>query len=378
LFVLVAKDVFLLRMTRTLQILFLFLTVVIAGILLSPSPLLGWYGFVKLLEFSFFAWYTATYSNYLKNPKPIVSIFAISVVVESLLAITQYIHQSSTGLLYVLGERTFTSSTPGIANANVSGQLILRPYATFPHPNVLAGFLCIALIIIIANVSVFSKKAKLFLTSAIGIGSIALLLTLSRSAIIVFCLLGIILLLLRLKRIKNLLVIFIIILSSFIIILFTTPLMSRFVIRSNDESVVVREQLTNASLAMIKTHPLVGVGLNNFLVALPKYLPMQTVFSIQPVHNIFLLVLSQIGAIGFAFFVSLLFFAIRHALQVFKTRPEVVVSLIAILLLGMVDHYFLTLQQGQLLFAFVLGLCFTCSPKFFETKKQGDTFYEKS
>jgi hypothetical protein len=32
-----------------------------------------------------------------------------------------------------------------------------------------------------------------------------------------------------------------------------------------------------------------------------------------------------------------------------------------ILITGMGDHYWLTLQQGQLLFAFVIGLCYNPS-----------------
>ena len=51
----------------------------------------------------------------------------------------EFIKQASlNGLFWWLGERTFTSSTPGIAKAVIDGRLLMRPYATFPHPNVLA------------------------------------------------------------------------------------------------------------------------------------------------------------------------------------------------------------------------------------------------
>ena len=49
------------------------------------------------------------------------------------------------GYFWYLGERSFYASTPGIAAVSFQGRLLLRPYATFPHPNVFGGFLAIVL-----------------------------------------------------------------------------------------------------------------------------------------------------------------------------------------------------------------------------------------
>src|SRR5207302_10998346 len=72
---------------------------------------------------------------------------------------------------------------------------ILRPYATFSHPNVLAGYLTIALAIVISNIKYqISKTQKysskvtqvILLTAVLSLGTIALFLTLSRVAILIW------------------------------------------------------------------------------------------------------------------------------------------------------------------------------------------------
>jgi len=81
---------------------------------------------------------------------------------SSLIAWIQFINQSSIGgLLWFLGERTFDVTTPGIATAIMNNKLILRPYATFPHPNVLAGFITVLLPLVFFNTSVIVRKVKL-------------------------------------------------------------------------------------------------------------------------------------------------------------------------------------------------------------------------
>lgn len=44
------------------------------------------------------------------------------------------------GILYFLGERNFTITTPGISLFNLFGKNFLRPYSTFSHPNALSGY----------------------------------------------------------------------------------------------------------------------------------------------------------------------------------------------------------------------------------------------
>jgi len=70
------------------------------------------------------------------------------VVVESFLALAQVVKGGSIqGIFYYLGERKFTLSTIGIAQMSLGGEELLRAYGTFSHPNSLAGFLMMSLLL---------------------------------------------------------------------------------------------------------------------------------------------------------------------------------------------------------------------------------------
>lgn len=336
----------------------IFALCLIIGIALSKSPQVGIYGAIKILEFSFVGFYVAQDTNKLKFAN-ILLMFSIGIVFESFLAFAQYInHGSLQGIFYFFGERLFNSNTPGIANASLGGELFLRPYGTFSHPNVLAGHLIIAMTLIVASIKykVLSMK-EIFLKLSVIIGTASLLLTLSRIAIVLwFVILGIYIF----RRFVNLKSYIIILSLGLILVLgLTTPLGTRFAsLKLTDESIVQRESLIKSSIAMIRDNLVFGVGLNNFLINLPDYQKAHTpLFYLQPVHNIFLLIFSETGIIGFSFFFWFLVQTYRRINSSFIIYP-----LSLIIILGLFDHYFLTLQQGQLLLTFILGLCWYNKP----------------
>ena len=59
-----------------------------------------------------------------------------------------------------------------------------------------------------------------------------------------------------------------------------------------------RFQLNDIALAMIHDHWALGVGLNNFELVMPKYEPYRVIFFNNPVHNLYLLYLSESGILG--------------------------------------------------------------------------------
>ncbi|HSW48472.1 MAG TPA: O-antigen ligase family protein [Candidatus Saccharimonadales bacterium] len=363
-------------------------------------------------------------------------LFSASVILESLLAIGQFLKQGSIGgILYFLGERTFTGSTPGIANASLNGELVLRPYATFPHPNVMAGFLLVSMILVLGFLlnskrhcealkwlwqslltGRFKKDcfASLAMTAALILGTIALFLSMSRIAILLWVVIICYYFIKKIiyssskrsasrssvipakagihpsassggtgPRIKSGMTRFvgvpfcIVAIAVFIF----SPLGLRFTkIANTDEAVVQREVLISSSIKMIESSPLFGVGLGNFIPVLSKIQkPLSLGLYLQPVHNIFLLVASETGIVGLTFFLWFLWKTFRqlftrHCEAMKRPRQSLkiwdcfaslamtsegvlLVAFSAILILGLFDHYWLTLQQGQLLFGFILGMC---------------------
>jgi hypothetical protein len=307
------------------------------------------YHWIKLFEYLLFG-------VYIVKTKPSLFIIHtslfIAILYSSLIAIVQFVFQHSIGgPLWFLGERTFTIDTPGIARSVIHGKDVLRAYATFPHPNVFAGFLVAVLPLFLMQV--FSKISYVWRRIYIGVlllGTIALALTASRSAWVVY-LVSMCWVWYVHKKHHGI---------SMLAVALAVGYFAISPLSSSDESIVVRAQLNWASISMIQDHPWLGVGLGNFLVALPDFLPSRTIYFLQPVHNIYLLLVSEVGVVGIGFVLYFLYLLLRYELKIknYEKRIFSVIrnSLFSILLLGLVDHYVLTLQQGRLLLTLFVGL----------------------
>jgi O-antigen ligase len=345
-----------------------FFLFVACNIAFSLRPLLSFYGFLKLLEFAFIVTYLAKTIVKLIQLQIIVLPFAVGSLFESLLSLLQYLNQGSlNGIFYYLGERTFTGVTPGIANVSLGGSLILRPYATFPHPNVLAGYLLVAMILV-WNFLLSQKKLwiKVFAMVQLFVCTIALLLTFSRIAILLWGVLVLVIVvrmsirLIKTNQVK--LLMSYLVLISFIII-WMLPLTHEVIVRFSqtsffEESVIERTELLHASWLMIQQHPLVGVGLDNFIPSLASLQePRPLGLYLQPVHTIFVLIAAETGVIGLVLFIGFIIATgVRIKNQERRIKGVLITLFFIIIVTGLFDHYWLTLQQGQLLFATVLGL----------------------
>ena len=203
---------------------------------------------------------------------------ALGILGESILAILQFIKGSTLGL-WILGERTFTVSTPGIAKFDFQGSQFLRPYATFSHPNALAGFI---LLVLCSMYYVLRGKHKLS-KFVLLFGSLAIFLTMSRTAILAG--LGLLAVLVN-KRWLILMGVIIVVVSPILFIRFSSLL------NFDSLTLIRREELAGNALEMFLKNPLFGVGLNNFIPAVASDLITGPNRFLQPVHNIFLLAFS--------------------------------------------------------------------------------------
>ncbi|PJE67439.1 hypothetical protein COU95_02330 [Candidatus Shapirobacteria bacterium CG10_big_fil_rev_8_21_14_0_10_40_9] len=308
--------------------------------LLSKNPGAALYKFAKIIEFSLLGLYIA------KNRISLSIIhhpLSIAVIYSSLIAIFQFFKQASLGgIFYWLGERSFNIQTPGIALGEIWGRQFLRPYSIFSHPNSLAGFMLVSLILILAfsGKRLASSKIK---WAATGLGTVVILLSFSRAVWLVGALLG-----LFTKR-------------KFLLFTFYFLLFTIFFVASlpgiSEKPVQERIQLIKFSLEMIKSNPILGVGLNNFIVRLPEYWQSGQIRLLQPVHNIYLLILAETGLVGLIIFLWFLVLTFRKLLEIGSWK--LVIPLMAILLTGVADHYWFTLQQNQLLATIIFSLAWS-------------------
>jgi O-antigen ligase len=310
----------------------------------------------------FKVWELILLGLFIANEKPfqkegwVTTPLCFSLIFFSLVGVGQFIFQRTIGgPLYFLGERHFSSTTPGIALFSFFGREALRPYSTFGHPNAMAGFFAASLLLVL-----FNKKRvlpDLFVKTALFLSMLVVLLSFSQGVWLSLAVVVFILLLTRkdnklLKRISILTLMLSVIGSVFLLAIVAK---NPFLGQTSKEVVVTRLSLIKASAIMVTERPLVGVGVNNFILKLPGKIPNAYLsWKLQPVHNIFLLVFSETGLIGLLLFFCLLFAALKN-LSVHKDR-QLMMVIILILLTGLIDHYWLTLQQNQLLFSLVLGL----------------------
>ncbi len=263
-----------------------------------------------------------------------ISIFvlAFSASLQALIVLGQFILQRSLGL-WILGERAFDTSTVGIAHIQLFGRQLLRPYGTFPHPNVAAAFSLLVFIIIDSQRSLVRKRTVGLFTLIIL--PISLTVTYSKSAIFLL----LVYLVTRLKKIPLVAAI-----AALVAAIFT-------VIRSLPEtqlaSISERIVLIGVAVDIFVRNPLFGAGSFNFIpqLALQNLTGANQIRLLQPVHNVFLLILAENGFLGLVIFILLLLTILKRV----NTKAKILLF-ISLMVFASFDHFLWTLNQGRLLF----------------------------
>ncbi|MBI3981156.1 O-antigen ligase family protein [Candidatus Microgenomates bacterium] len=322
---------------------------------------------IKIGEIAFVGYFFSRELGKSLNLKTTAILFGAGIIYESFLTIWQVIRQGSVGgLWWWLGERSFTASTPFISQAIINNELILRPYATLPHPNVLGGYLVVALFLILFLYQGFTNRIKekenVFLIFLLTLVFLATILTLSRVALLVL-LLSLFLLWLKNKTKILTLVFTLLLMASFG---WYSVIWSRFtsLLDVDQQSYLIRLKFNDLALTLFNSHPFFGVGLNNFLLAAKNGLAesSQIVRFLQPAHDIYLLIAAETGLLGILLWGLLFFCAVKKIASESKTNNAFNLKIILLgqfLIFGLFDHYLYTLQQGLLLSSFIFGAIFS-------------------
>lgn len=260
------------------------------------------------------------------------------------LAVYQFLAGKSFGsVFYFLGERALSLTGADTALVYFYKELRLRPYATFSHPNSMAGFMLMLVVFLLYKIKPETGFDSLLRVLAVLIASGLVLISFSKTAI-----LGLVLLLF-VYFIKNLSCWFcfisrVIVLVIFSLVFLLTPFLS--------SSVAERLVYAGDSFLILKTFFWFGSGLGGYLSALANIFPERSTVFLQPVHNIFFLFLAETGFVGFLF-VLLEFWLSKKTVFFFLKKNLPFVFIIGFL--GLFDHYFLSLNQNlfSLIFIFL-------------------------
>jgi len=375
------------------------------------------YRLATLLEIAIFVVIAA---KSLKNKKWLnLGLLALIIngIFQSILGIAQFIHNGAIGL-HILGESFLGPNMAGVAKIIISGEKHIRAYGTMPHSNILAGFLLVPLFVIIAE---FIQR-KFLLTSSLpsplqmggqayqgeggenfpllnkerarvrydnashetlleklpnwffGLASLIIgtgfLLTFSRSAFLgIFV--GLMFMFWRSKR-DSIRSVWTNSRSSktfqlsmaLILFLVLSYMLARNTSLFSSQSLEERNFYNNVSHETLLKYPVAGVGLGQFVLNEYKSYPNLESWQYQPVHNIYLLIFSELGIVGLVLVFSFLIVLLRRRAKVEKEQFLLTYSIIygvaiSFAIISFFDHYFWDIKIGIIIFAlpflFLLG-----------------------
>lgn len=293
-----------------------------------------------------------------------------SSIAQSIFAIYQFFVQYTFSNKW-LGMGYHDAMLGGSVILQTANERWMRAYGALPHPNILAGFLAIGLLLAI-YLAFVGKNSKQRIFAAFGVVTItaALFFTFSRSAWVgVFVALFLLLFwLMKSPNRKTPLVpiylksmLFVLLIISALGITMAEPVVTRLqgIEPLEVSSIQLRFTFTEQAFKIFEQDPMFGAGIGNYTLGVYQYINATWPgYYYQPVHNVYLLILAELGMLGSILFgmivLTLLWWTFKSTASVEKTITSL--ALIAILVMGLFDHFFWTSFFGAVIFWVILGL----------------------
>ena len=310
----------------------------------------------------FFVWLVYLI-NEIKDWRKILWPFVAGVGFQAIVGIAQYLSNSSVGLAF-LGESILD---PGAGNGIPvigEGSSQLRAHGMLPHANMLGGLMTASLPIfwyLYHKAEPYRRQLLLLLMMLTGV---ALALSYSRAAwatLILIAIAGIIVGF----RTKNKILFQAIGITMLAFMLALGPqasfVLSRFNTQAAIEQISIDERIEGYKQwqQMINDNSVRGVGVGNYALSLKELDSARESWWYQPVHNIYLLITGELGVIGAAIWLWLITAVLCLGWRDWRDRQAtmlIFLTPISIWLLGLVDHWPISLQQGRLLLFLALAL----------------------
>lgn len=262
-----------------------------------------------------------------------------SVVLQSVIGIAEYVKGAPLGL-YVLGEATPEVIEYLSAATLDDGAFVYRISALLGHSNLFSIFLASQLPIALALL--FTRAGlglRLISGVALGLGMIALILTLSRTGwVAAVAALSLVLLLSVFHPVTRTRFILgrvgIVVVGIVFGVAFSGKIADRL-FRSDAGAVNVRFEWLEVAYAMAMDKPVLGWGLNTFVFQMAPYTRYQTqerlldIYkeNLPVVHNIYALVFAEQGIVGVLGLLAFMVVALGTALRNLKARDDVLYAL---------------------------------------------------
>ena len=290
--------------------------------------------------------------------------FCAALTIQVVSGFFEFIIQSTSLMasLQMVWPGVLDPSTPGASVVQLAdGTRWLRAYGTLPHPNILGTFV-VALLAGPAALFLTGRKTSVWAAILFTAGSALLITSFSRGAWVGLFAAGLVAVLkfgtLDRRRLLVLGGCAVLGLAAAVLPL-RTLVFSRVsatpTIPTENFSLVGRAWLDGQAIEVIRQHPLLGIGAGTFVINLSQHASVG--YIIEPAHNLFLLIFSELGVGGALILIGLSITIIR-AIWRAHSPPAVLFSaaLVGLCVTGLFDHSLWTLAPSRLLLSLCLGL----------------------
>lgn len=352
----------------------------LAGSLFAREPLLAqYYAILALVAFGYY--YLVQWWGRYNAMAGLI----IAAVVQVAIGWYQFSSQHITANT-LLGIAEHAPETLGQSVVIIGGMRILRAYGLLPHPNMLAALTVVAFALLLYSYVVYERDFRSTVSRAWRAGYLAallflfsgLLITFSRAAFLALCAFLVFWMAYGVAAQKRYLlrgVATTAIACGAVFIAFNLLYggiwLERFGFADSSASIMAQVELEQISFdervagygqaAQLLTFPIMimGMGVGNYVPALAATVTALPTYAYQPVHNVYLLMLIEIGLIGIAAAAWFVLTLLRQALTHFKTILDFqyFLSVVGIfLVIGLFDHFLWTSYFGMSLWWIALGL----------------------
>lgn len=285
----------------------------------------------------------------------LIKLILFSTLFISVLSLLQFFQQGSVFDNYLFfGEQPYNFSTYGISRESFFGKTIVPPYGTFRHPNVLAGYLSVVILWLFSAKTSLSSRLRNLTTITIVLSILVIILTTSLTAILALSIGAFLTFLLPRLDSKHHIKIYLIFVVSALLLANTLPYLNKLV--PNNPSIYRRIGLYQVVNDNLNDYFWFGTGLAASTgISADHFRYFDAIKYPQPVHNIFVLMFIEGGLFAFVFYVFIyvfVFLSYKKSILIFQ------ISFVQFVVLGLFDHYLLTMHQTFLLFWLTLGFYF--------------------
>lgn len=299
-------------------------------------------------------------------PRTIIAVLIVSGIFHAIIGGLQVAEQGSLGLR-ILHEFRLNPEVSGVSVIQAGDVRWLRPYGLQSHPNVFAGALMISLMACVAWIVHPNRRVRWLGTGAFLLILWVFLLTFSRGAWLGFGAGCVALLPLLIRKplkltgarwgLATAILLSIFVAGAFVAV-YRDFLITRTQVTASTEMRSVSDRLVFTDFALRAAsssdqNTLIGIGAGNFPWRSSYYL-VATTYDLRGnnVHHIWLTVFVELGLVGFTMFTFGTMLGIEGGLRQFKRdglpeRAVMLATIIALGIIGLVDHYPYTMLQFQ-------------------------------